>query len=93
MKDEYKITFRLPFKKLGDKTYEIQHFVIEPENYRNKGIGTELLKEFITDADNDDVTIVTRPVDSKDDYVIHMYEKCGFKDVGEGTYVRCPKKA
>jgi ribosomal protein S18 acetylase RimI-like enzyme len=92
MKEEYKIEFRIPLKQWNDNFYEIQHFVF-PENYRGRGIGTELLKKLTNDADDEEVTLCVKPVDSKDDYVIHLYEKHGFKHVGNGKYIRVPNKA
>lgn len=64
MKDEYiKIIENNPMKKArlvtvrrGENEYEIVEFDI-PEEYRNKGIEDELLKEVTEDADNQGITL------------------------------------
>lgn len=64
LKDEYiKIIENSPVKKArlvtvrrGENEYEIVEFDI-PEEYRNKGIEDELLKEITDDADNEGITL------------------------------------
>lgn len=64
MKAEYiKIIENNPMKKArlvtvrrGENEYEIVEFDI-PEEYRNKGIEDELLKEVTDDADNEEVVL------------------------------------
>lgn len=64
LKDEYiKIIENNPMKKArlltvrrSENEYEIVEFDI-PEEYRNKGIEDELLREITDDADNEGVTL------------------------------------
>lgn len=50
------------------------------EQYRNKGIGTKLLAEILTDLLKSDFRAVSLSV-QKDNYAIKMYEDAGFENV------------
>jgi RimJ/RimL family protein N-acetyltransferase len=51
-------------------------------NYRNVGIGTEMLKTLISQAEKMGLKMLTLRVFSTNKRAIHVYEKAGFKETG-----------
>ena len=59
-------------------------FVISvTKDYRNKGIGSQLLDNIISFARENDFMIIDLQVRSDNKKAIHLYEKYGFQKIGE----------
>ena len=58
--------------------------------YRNKGIGTSLLKNFLTFLRQKNYTQISLSV-QKNNYAVNMYKKLGFKIVSQNQseYIMC----
>lgn len=58
--------------------------------YRNKGIGTSLLKNFLTFLREKNYTQISLSV-QKNNYAVNMYKKLGFKIVSQNQseYIMC----
>lgn len=108
MKTQYKKTIedtpmneaRLLTLKKGDNEYEIDIKV--PEGHRCKGIGTGLLTEVTSDADNEGATLYAKPEppdgnEENKKRLIKLYKKFGFEFQGDwskwtGTMIRKPHR-
>lgn len=53
------------------------------KDYWNKGIGSQLMDKIISFARENDFEIIDLQVRSDNKNAIHLYEKCGFKKIGE----------
>ena len=53
------------------------------KDYWNKGIGSQLLDNMITFARENDFEVIDLQVRSDNKRAIHLYEKYGFKKIGE----------
>ena len=84
LKNKYRIELKLLF--LPKRTIQL-HTIVIPDDSRNKGIGTEVIKDIIQYADNHKLDIVLNPAEvddglgttSKED-LIRFYERFGFVD-------------
>lgn len=64
-----------------DNKYEIGNICIIPE-YQNKGIGTDILKDVLSDNSDKEITIQY----FKQNPVGRLYERLGFKLIGETQF-------
>ena len=64
----------------NEKTPEIA--IAVQEEYRNKGVGTALLKALIAEARWQNIKNLSLSVD-KGNYAVHMYEKIGFRNIDD----------
>jgi RimJ/RimL family protein N-acetyltransferase len=55
------------------------------ESYRNVGLGTILIKEFIEIAKKQGIEILQLSVYATNQRALHVYEKCGYKECGRLT--------
>ena len=65
-----------------------------PEGFRGKGIGSQLLKEILVDADKEKQTIALEIVPSGDmdyDALEAWYKRYGFEHANSWTMIRRPK--
>ena len=76
------------FGHLNDNIPELA-MSIYPQ-YRNKGIGTSLLKNFLTFLRQKNYTQISLSV-QKNNYAVNMYKKLGFKIVSQNQseYIMC----
>jgi len=59
--------------------------------YRNRGIGTQLLRELIAKSEKDKLSVVLQVV--KSNPALHLYERLGFVKTGEDSmYYQMEKK-
>lgn len=65
--------------------YTIEHSVYVHKDYRNRGIGTKLLKELIKIADEKGYATIVAAIDSLNENSIKIHEKIGFKYSGTVT--------
>ena len=61
----------------------LSHLCVD-EDYRNKGIGTQMIKKVINKAKQSNKDHVMLLVKKKNKKAIHLYEKLGFKKYQEG---------
>lgn len=69
-------------KKSGVKSHVGELGIGVHKNYRNLGLGMEMLKVLIGESRKMGLKIVFLNVFSENDRAIHVYEKVGFKEVG-----------
>jgi len=69
-------------KKSGVKSHVGELGIGVHKDYRNLGLGTEMLKVLIGESRKMGLKIVLLNVFSENDRAIHVYEKVGFKEVG-----------
>ncbi|MDP4177669.1 MAG: N-acetyltransferase family protein [Bacillota bacterium] len=65
--------------------YTIEHSVYVHKDYRNRGIGTKLLRELIKTADEKGYATLVAAIDSLNENSIKIHEKIGFKYSGTVT--------
>ncbi len=85
-------TIELKFTEI-EKGLKIDKIII-PASYRNQGIGSQLIKQFITLANtyNKDVYVTARPLGGRTNperlkRLIHFYQKLGFQEIETGITV------
>ena len=66
---------------MTDNKYEIGNICIIPE-YQNRGIGTDILKDILFDNQGKEITIQY----FKQNPAVRLYERLGFKHVGETQF-------
>ena len=72
-----------PFREWPAYKYTIEHSVYVHKDYRNKGIGTKLLREIIKIADETGYATMVAGIDSENHGSIIIHEKMGFVFSGE----------
>ena len=72
-----------PFK--GKRAHVSEFGIYILKNYRNQGLGTILIKEFIEVARKSRFEIIQLSVFSTNKRAIHVYRKCNFKKCGKLT--------
>ena len=55
--------------------------IVTKKNYRNQGIGTLLLQNLISICKKFNLTSISLEVNEKNLHAIHLYKKCGFKNI------------
>ena len=74
---------------IDDSTPELG-IAVKP-NYRNQGIGTQLLKKLISTSHKNSVKALCLSVDKRNP-AVHLYQRVGFKVVGEEETAYTMKK-
>jgi RimJ/RimL family protein N-acetyltransferase len=69
-------------KKSGIQSHVGELGISVHKDYRDSGLGTEIMKVLIEEACKIELKIVLLNVFSGNDRAIHVYEKVGFKEVG-----------
>ena len=77
-------TGRFDLRDRGDK-FEIWNLEVV-ERYRNKGYGTRMLTEFLSQFSSDKPLVLY--VYKSNDIAIRLYEKVGFKIIGECSFTK-----
>ncbi len=57
--------------------------ILIKKEYRNRGIGTKLMKMLLKEAKKIGIKIATLEVVADNERAIHLYTKCGFKEFGK----------
>lgn len=71
-----------PFRAWPAYKYTIEHSVYVDSNYRNRGVGTALMKEIIRIADERNFATMVAGIDAFNESSLKMHEKLGFKYSG-----------
>ncbi|MFQ6044322.1 MAG: GNAT family N-acetyltransferase [Candidatus Poribacteria bacterium] len=69
-------------KKSGVQTHVGELGISVSKDYRELGLGTEMMKVLISESRQMELKIVCLNVFSGNDRAIHVYEKVGFREVG-----------
>ena len=71
-----------PFRAWPAYKYTVEHSVYVHKDYRNKGIGTKLMREIIKTADERGFATLVAGIDAANESSIKMHEKMGFRFLG-----------
>jgi len=71
-----------PFRAWPAYKYTIEHSIYVHDQYRNKGIGTALVKEIIRISNEREFATIVAGIDEANEMSIKMHKKLGFKYSG-----------
>lgn len=71
-----------PFRAWPAYKYTIEHSVYVHKDYRNNGIGMQLMKEIIKIANEKEYATLVAGIDAANESSIKMHEKLGFEFAG-----------
>ncbi len=70
-------------KKMGGRLHKVGNIgIVVKKEYRDRGIGTNLMKALLREAKKIGIKIATLEVVADNERAIHLYTKCGFKEFG-----------